>query len=78
MAVNLSPPDPASLHAVKGVRLGIAEAGVRKANRRDLLVIEVAPGTEIGGDTPEQFAAFMRAEYALWGRIIGDNAIRVE
>lgn len=49
MAVNLSPPDPAALHAVDGVRLGVTEAGVRKSNRKDLLVIEVAPDSEVGG-----------------------------
>ena len=30
MAVNLHVPDPASLHAVAGVRLGTARAGIRK------------------------------------------------
>ena len=39
MPVNLESPDPASLHAVAGVRLGIAEAGIRKAHRKDLVVI---------------------------------------
>lgn len=49
MAVNLSAPDPATLHAVAGVRLGVAEAGVRKAHRKDLLVIDVAEGSVVGG-----------------------------
>ena len=39
MAVNLSKPDPASLHPVAGVTLGTAMAGVRKANRRDVTVV---------------------------------------
>lgn len=43
MAVNL-PPLPA-LYPVPGVRLGTTMAGVRKSNRRDLVVIECAPGT---------------------------------
>src|SRR5207302_7014971 len=42
MAVNLAPPDPASLHPVRGVELGVAMAGVRKPNRKDLLVIRLA------------------------------------
>lgn len=49
MAVNLSAPDPASLLAIKGVRLGIAEAGIRKANRKDLLVMALAPGARVAG-----------------------------
>jgi glutamate N-acetyltransferase/amino-acid N-acetyltransferase len=47
MAVNLLPPDPRTLHPVPGVELGVAMAGVRKANRKDLLVIRLAPGTEV-------------------------------
>src|SRR6185295_10088267 len=49
MAVNLLPPDPRALHAVPGVELGIAMAGVRKANRKDLLVIRLAPGSSVAG-----------------------------
>jgi glutamate N-acetyltransferase/amino-acid N-acetyltransferase len=49
MAVNLRAPDPAQLHAVAGVELGIAMAGVRKAGRKDLLVIRVAPGSSVAG-----------------------------
>jgi len=47
MAVNLLPPDPRTLHPVPGVELGVAMAGVRKANRKDLLVIRLAPGSEV-------------------------------
>jgi glutamate N-acetyltransferase/amino-acid N-acetyltransferase len=43
MPVNL-PPLP-TLHPVPGIRLGTVAAGIRKANRRDLVVIECAPGT---------------------------------
>jgi|SRR5882724_8647191 len=49
MPVNLSAPDAKSLHAVPGVRLGIAMAGVRKANRRDLTVITLAEGSQVAG-----------------------------
>jgi glutamate N-acetyltransferase/amino-acid N-acetyltransferase len=49
MPVNLSPPDPANLHAVRGVKLGITMAGVRKANRRDLTVVTVPAGTSVAG-----------------------------
>jgi glutamate N-acetyltransferase/amino-acid N-acetyltransferase len=49
MPVNLSAPDPQRLHPVPGVRLGVAMAGVRKANRRDLTVIELAEGSQVAG-----------------------------
>lgn len=32
------------MHPVSGVRIGIAEAGIRYKNRRDLVVFEVADG----------------------------------
>ncbi|MDL5031928.1 bifunctional glutamate N-acetyltransferase/amino-acid acetyltransferase ArgJ [Pelomonas sp. APW6] len=49
MPVNLTAPDPASLHPVPGVRLGITMAGVRKANRRDLSVIALDEGSSVAG-----------------------------
>ena len=49
MAVNLRAPDPAQLHPVAGVELGIAMAGVRKPNRKDLLVMRLAPGANAAG-----------------------------
>jgi glutamate N-acetyltransferase/amino-acid N-acetyltransferase len=49
MPVNLSAPDPASLHPVAGVRLGTAMAGIRKANRLDLLVLALAEGASVAG-----------------------------
>ena len=49
MAVWLDPPDPAALHPVPGVELGIAMAGVKKPNRKDVLVVRVAPGTTVAG-----------------------------
>jgi glutamate N-acetyltransferase / amino-acid N-acetyltransferase len=49
MAVNLVAPDPASLAPVKGVRIGIAEAGIRKANRKDLMLMTLAPGSRVAG-----------------------------
>ena len=49
MAVNLPPPDPASLHPVPGVELGVAMAGVRKADRKDLLVMRFGSSTTVAG-----------------------------
>ncbi len=49
MPVNLQPPEPEQLFPVTGVELGIAMAGVRKANRKDLLLVTLAPGTTVAG-----------------------------
>ncbi|MBV8603617.1 MAG: bifunctional glutamate N-acetyltransferase/amino-acid acetyltransferase ArgJ [Pelomonas sp.] len=49
MPVNYQTPDPASLYPVPGVRLGVTEAGVRKANRRDLSVIALDEGAAVAG-----------------------------
>jgi glutamate N-acetyltransferase/amino-acid N-acetyltransferase len=49
MPVNYTTPTPEQLLAVAGVRLGTAEAGIRKANRRDLTLIELAPGSRVAG-----------------------------
>ena len=49
MAVHLAPPDPNALFAVAGVTLGTAMAGVRKANRRDVLVVRIDPGAAVAG-----------------------------
>ena len=49
MPVNLNAPDPKALFPVPGVKLGIAMAGVRKANRRDLTVITLAEGSQLAG-----------------------------
>ncbi|PPE68998.1 bifunctional glutamate N-acetyltransferase/amino-acid acetyltransferase ArgJ [Caldimonas thermodepolymerans] len=49
MPVNLQAPDPSALHPVPGVRLGIAMAGMRKANRRDLTVIALDEGSAVAG-----------------------------
>ena len=49
MPVNLSAPDPAALFAVPGVRIGVTEAGIRKANRKDLTVVLIDEGSAVGG-----------------------------
>ncbi|MDR2689878.1 MAG: bifunctional glutamate N-acetyltransferase/amino-acid acetyltransferase ArgJ [Azoarcus sp.] len=49
MAVNLTTPDPADLLPIAGLRLGVAEAGLRKIGRRDLTVIELTPGSRAAG-----------------------------
>ena len=49
MPVNLSPPNPDQLLPVKGVTLGIAEAGIKKANRKDLLVMRLGEQARVAG-----------------------------
>ncbi len=49
MPVNLLPPVAADLHAVPGVRLGVAAAGVRKPNRKDLVVMAINAGAAVAG-----------------------------
>lgn len=49
MPVNLQAPDPSSLHPVPGLNLGVAMAGIRKAQRRDLLVIALDAGASVAG-----------------------------
>ena len=49
MPVNLTVPDPKTLLPVLGMELGITEAGIRKANRKDLLVMRLAPNSKVAG-----------------------------
>lgn len=49
MAVNLPAPDLAQLHAVPGVELGVARAGIRKPDRKDLLLMSLAAATTVAG-----------------------------
>ncbi len=49
MPVNLKSPDPKQLLPVKGVSLGVTEAGIRKAGRKDLLVIKLEDGSRVAG-----------------------------
>lgn len=49
MPVNLQAPNPSDLHPVPGVRIGVAEAGIRKANRKDLTVVLIDEGASVAG-----------------------------
>ena len=48
MAVHLQVARPEDLHAVAGLQIGVTEAGVRKANRKDLTVMTLDEGTSVG------------------------------
>ncbi|HNZ90324.1 MAG TPA: bifunctional glutamate N-acetyltransferase/amino-acid acetyltransferase ArgJ [Acidovorax sp.] len=49
MPVNLLAPVAADLHPIAGVRIGVAEAGIRKAHRKDLTVFLLDEGASVAG-----------------------------
>jgi glutamate N-acetyltransferase/amino-acid N-acetyltransferase len=49
MSVHLSPPNPAELFPIAGVRIGVTEAGIRKAKRKDLTVVLIDDGASVAG-----------------------------
>lgn len=49
MPVNLAVPEESDIHPVAGVDIGVAMAGIRKANRRDLTLMRLAPGARAAG-----------------------------
>lgn len=58
MPVAYAALDPALAHPVAGVRFAAVQAGVRKANRYDLLLAQFDEGTTVGGVfTQSRFAA---------------------
>lgn len=58
MPVGLTPPVTGSLTPIPGIQLGVAQAGVRKANRDDVLVIRLPEtATVVGVFTQNRFCA---------------------
>jgi glutamate N-acetyltransferase/amino-acid N-acetyltransferase len=49
MAVNLPIPNSAELHPIAGLRIGVTEAGIRKANRKDLSIVLIDKGASVAG-----------------------------
>ena len=49
MPVHLVAPVAADLHPIAGIRIGVAEAGVRKAHRKDLTVFLIDAGASVAG-----------------------------
>ncbi|MDP3670309.1 MAG: bifunctional glutamate N-acetyltransferase/amino-acid acetyltransferase ArgJ [Telluria sp.] len=49
MAVNSPLPVAADLKPVNGIDIGFAEAGIKKPNRKDLLVLKLAAGATVAG-----------------------------
>ena len=57
MAVNFSAPQAQDLLPVSGVRIGVTEAGIRQANRKDLTLFLLDAGSAVG-------AVFTQNRYA--------------
>ena len=49
MAVNLHIPSDDAVYPVAGIEIGVTEAGIRKADRRDLTIFRLSEGTSVGG-----------------------------
>ena len=49
MPVNLNAPLASSLYDIAGLRIGVAEAGIRKANRKDLTIVLMDEGSSVAG-----------------------------
>ena len=49
MAVNFPTITADQLHPVAGIELGFAQAGIRKADKKDVLVMRLAEGTTVSG-----------------------------
>ena len=81
MAVNLTAPQAQALFPVAGVRLGTAQAGIRKANRKDLLLIaldECYDRVSLGeGTRSENIDYFVELADRLGFQVV-DEAIRPE
>lgn len=49
MPVNLQAPEPSSLFPIRGLRVGVTEAGIRKPGRKDLTVMLLDDGASVAG-----------------------------
>src|ERR1039458_10070776 len=80
MPVNLTPPVATQLLPVAGVSLGIAEANIKRENRKDLLVMQLCDGARIAGVfTKNRFCAapvIVAREHLPQAAIIGSDGIR--
>jgi tripartite-type tricarboxylate transporter receptor subunit TctC len=51
---------------------------VRAMNDPEINASYVAEGAEVGADSPEAFAAFIRSEYLRWGQVIRETGVKLE
>ncbi len=49
MPVRLQPPNPVDIFPVPGIQIGIAQAGVKRADKDDLTIFLLDSGTHVGG-----------------------------
>jgi len=49
MAVHFLPPVASAVHGIAGVRIGVTQAGIRKADRKDLTVVLIDEGASVSG-----------------------------
>jgi glutamate N-acetyltransferase/amino-acid N-acetyltransferase len=76
MPVNFSVADPSQLFPVPGLRIGTAMAGIRKANRRDLVVFLLDEGSAVAGVfTKNRFCA--APVQLCQAHLAGEGAARV-
>ncbi|MCB5205902.1 bifunctional glutamate N-acetyltransferase/amino-acid acetyltransferase ArgJ [Methylovorus mays] len=75
MPVHLTAPDATTLKPVAGITLGYAKAHIRKPDRKDVLVMQLSPGTRVAGVfTQNRFCA---APVTLCREhLAGENEIR--
>jgi glutamate N-acetyltransferase/amino-acid N-acetyltransferase len=58
MPVNLLPPEPSAIRAVSGIELGFAMAGIKRAGRRDVMLVSIVKGASVAAVfTQNSFAA---------------------
>jgi len=53
-------------------------AGNKALQDKDVRAVMLSQGNEIGGGTPEQFAALIKAEMPRWGKVVKDAKIDPE
>ncbi|HSC96680.1 MAG TPA: tripartite tricarboxylate transporter substrate-binding protein [Burkholderiales bacterium] len=51
---------------------------VRAIQEPDFLESIVSAGGDVGANSPQEFAAFIRAEHERWGKLIRESGIRLE
>jgi len=49
MPVNLHPLSPSDVLPIQGIQLGYAMAGIKKVDRKDILIITLEPGSSVSG-----------------------------
>src|SRR6218665_1461269 len=86
MPVDLLAPASAGLYPIAGLRIGVAEAAIRTADRKDLTLFLLAEGTSVDGVfTPNRFCAapvhislaFFQAEDGIRDNLFGGD-VKIE